>query len=181
MIVNLKDILTVSGQTGLFKFVAKGRNSLIAEHIGSGKRASFPSTAKINSLEDIALFTTGEDMKLGELFYRIHRKEEGGAALNHKSPSAELRSYFSDVVPEHDRDRVYASDIKKIVQWYNILQSEDMIELISDETDEPGTDNAAGTDEAGGSEVGGAEGKTDSPDEGDDADEMADEESREGS
>jgi len=118
----LKDILVITGQGGLFKYLSKGRNNVIAENLSDGKRIAVPATAKMSKLEDITVFTTNDDnVYLLEVLKKIQVKENGGAAIPHKSPDVELKKYFAEAFPEYDRDRVYVSDIRKIVQWYNLL------------------------------------------------------------
>ncbi len=119
----LKDILSISGQPGLFKFIAQGKNAIVVEHLEKKKRSSVFGSAKVSSLEEISVFTENEDMQLGKVFDLIYEKENGGPAINFKSEPDKLKTYFETVVPEYDRDRVYNSDIKKIIQWYNILHS----------------------------------------------------------
>lgn len=125
--MKLKDILSISGEGGLFKFVAQGKNAIIVEHLETKKRTAAHATAKVSSLEDISIFTEQEDVSLSKVFDRMHEKENGGAAISHKSSAGELKEYFAEVLPDYDRDRVYVSDIKKLVNWYNILQSLDML------------------------------------------------------
>ena len=117
----LKDILVISGQSGLFKYVSQGRNNVIVENLIDHKRTTIPATSKISLLEDIAVFTESDDISLRNVLKKIQTKENGGAAIHHKSPDAELKKYFAEVLPEYDRDRVYMSDIRKVVQWYNLL------------------------------------------------------------
>lgn len=131
--MKLKDILAISGESGLFKFIAQGKNSIVVEHLETKKRSSAYGTAKVSSLEDIAIFTDDEDMPMGKVFDIIHEKENGGEAINHKSSSVELKEYFEKILPGYDRDRVYVSDIKKLLNWYNILQSLDMLEPGNDD------------------------------------------------
>ena len=120
--MTLKDILVISGQSGLFKYISKGRNNVIAENLSDGKRIAVPVSAKMSKLEDITVFTPDDkNVYLREVLKNIQVKENGGAAIPHKSPDAELRKYFEEALPEYDRDRVYVSDIRKIVQWYNIM------------------------------------------------------------
>jgi hypothetical protein len=118
----LKDILAISGEGGLFRFIAQGKNSIIVEHLETGKRLAAHGTAKVSALDDISIFTDGEDMQLSSVYDRIWDKENGGAAIDHKAPGDKLKEYFAGIVPEYDRDRVYVSDIKKLISWYNILQ-----------------------------------------------------------
>lgn len=123
----LKDILAISGEGGLFRFIAQGKNSIIVEHLETKKRLAAHGTAKVSSLEDISIFTETEDVPLSEVFNKIYDKENGGAAIDHKSSGAELTLYFEEVLPEFDKERVYTSDIKKLLSWYNILQKLDLL------------------------------------------------------
>ena len=117
----LKDILVISGQGGLFKYISQGRNNVIVESLIDHKRTTIPASTKISMLNDIAVFTENEDISLCEVFKKIQVKENGGVAIPHKSPDAELKKYFAEVLPNYDKDRVYLSDIRKIVMWYNLL------------------------------------------------------------
>jgi hypothetical protein len=128
----LKDILAISGEPGLFKFVAQGKNAIIVEHLETGRRSSAFTSAKVSSLEDISVFTQDEDMPLAKVFDRIFEKESGGPAIDPKTATPEiLKKYFEGIVPEYSRERVYVSDIRKIIVWYNLLLKKDM--LIPDE------------------------------------------------
>jgi hypothetical protein len=129
----LKDILAISGEPGLFKFLAQGKNAIIVEHIETGKRSSAYSSAKISSLEDISVFTESEDLPLGKVFDKIFEKEAGGLAIDSKSDSEILRSYFQEIIPDYSKERVYMSDIRKIILWYNLLHKKNM--LIKEESE----------------------------------------------
>lgn len=129
----LKDILSISGYGGLFKFISQGRNGIIVESLEDKKRMNASATAKISALEDIAIFTETEDIPLKDVFKAISEKENGGEAIKHKSSADELKNYFEEVLPDYDRDRVYVSDIKKVVQWYNILHKFDMLNFDEEE------------------------------------------------
>ena len=119
--MGLKDILVISGQGGLFKYISQGRNNVIVESLSDQKRFNIPSSAKISMLEDIAVFTENDDIPLREIFKRIQAKESGNVTISHKIPDAQLKNYFAEVIPEYDKTRVYLSDIRKIVMWYNLL------------------------------------------------------------
>jgi len=129
--MNLKDILSISGEPGLFRFIAQGKNAIIIEHLETKKRSSAHGSAKVSSLEDIAIFTTTEDMPLGKVFDLIHEKSNGGPAIDSKSDTAVLKKWFEGILPEYSKDKVYASDIKKVAQWYNILHKLNL--LVKDE------------------------------------------------
>ena len=120
--MNLKDIVAISGEPGLFKFIAQGKNAIIVEHLETKKRSSAYSSAKVSSLKDISIFTDKEDIPLSRVFDLIFEKEKGGPAIDSKSEVNKLKSYFEEVLPEYSKERVYTSDIKKVVHWYNILQ-----------------------------------------------------------
>lgn len=133
--INVKDLMSISGKGGLFRFLTQARNGVVVESLVDKKRHVAPPTARISSLEDIAIFTTEEDMPLSEVFMKIHEKEEGGATIDSKSSNDELKSYFSEVLPDYDDERVYVSDIKKVLSWYNQLQKLDLLEVKEVEED----------------------------------------------
>jgi len=113
----LKGILSISGQSWLFKLVAESKNNIIVESIETKKRLPVYSTAKVSALEDIAIYTLEGDTPLKDIFKAISEKEDGGTALSHKASGNELKNYFEKVVPDYDKDRVYVSDIKKVLLW----------------------------------------------------------------
>ena len=119
----LKDILAISGEPGLFRFIAQGKNAIIVEQLETKKRSSAYGSAKVSSLEDIAIFTEKEDLPLGKVFDLIHEKENGGQAPDSKSDTGKLKEWFEGILPDYSRDKVYTSDIKKVAQWYNILHN----------------------------------------------------------
>ena len=123
----LKGILAISGQPGLFKVVSEGKNNIIVESLLNGKKMPAFASSKISSLEDIAIYTSQEDVPLKEVFKNIIKKENGGKAISHKASTEELTNYFAEVLPEYDRDQVYISDIRKVIQWYNLLQEKDLL------------------------------------------------------
>jgi len=142
----LKDILAISGEPGLFKFVAQGKNAIIVEHLETGKRSSAFSSAKVSSLEDISVFTDDEDLPLAKVFDMIYEKESGGVTVDSKSDPEKLRKYFEEIIPDYSREKVYASDIKKIFLWYNLLHKKSM--LIKEEPEKSeGTVNEETTSE----------------------------------
>jgi hypothetical protein len=136
----LKDILAVSGQSGLCKMVSNTKNGIIVENIETGKRMPTYATSKVSALEDIAIYTVeGDDKPLGEVMQSIRDKENGGEAISHKESKENLVKYFEEIMPEYDVDRVYISDIKKVLQWYNILQRKGMLDLLDDDSDDKDT------------------------------------------
>lgn len=129
----LKGILAISGQPGLFKLVAEAKNRIIVESLLTGKRMPASQTAKISSLEDIAVYTKSSDLPLKEVFKKISDHESGGLAISAKSTDNELKKYFEVIVIDYDKDRVYISDIKKIILWYNILHEHQLLDFKEDD------------------------------------------------
>lgn len=119
----LKEILAIAGKPGLFKLVSHGNNMLIVESLVDGKRMPTYARDKIISLADVSMFTEDDDVALSEVLTKLGEKE--GLKLASidakKADNDELRTFFAAVLPNFDRDRVYPSDIRKLIQWYNIL------------------------------------------------------------
>lgn len=122
----LKTILSISGKPGLYKLISQGKNMLIVESISADKkRLPAYGNEKIISLADIAMYTDDAEVPLGEVLDSIKAKENGVvASIDPKKATAdELRQYMTEILPDYDRDRVYVTDIKKLISWYNILVS----------------------------------------------------------
>ncbi len=119
----LKNILSVTGKPGLFRLVSRGNNMLIIESLEDGKRTPTYARDKIVSLADISMFTLDEDVPLHEVLEALRKKENNQVcSLDAKKADNEvLRNFFAEVLPNFDRDRVYPSDIRKLIQWYNIM------------------------------------------------------------
>lgn len=132
----LKDILAISGEPGLFRFIAQGKNSIIVEHLETKKRSSAYGSAKVSSLEDIAIFTENEDVPLGKVFDLVFEKTNGGAAIDSKTDVNGLKTWLEGILPEYSRDKVYVSDIRKIASWYNILLKLDLLVREEQKTEE---------------------------------------------
>ena len=137
----LKGILAISGQPGLFKMIAEAKNNIIVESIETGKRMPVYSSSKVSALDDIAVFTDSGDVNLKEVLKAIYTKEEGGSAISYKSAPDQLKSYFAEVLPSYDRERVYISDIKKVVRWYGILLRNDLLDFTDEDETEKFSDN----------------------------------------
>lgn len=142
----LKDLMAIAGSPGLFKFIAQGKNSVIVEHLETGKRSSAHGASKVSALEDIAVFTDAGEVSLAGVFDNIYEKGNAAASIDHKSSGEELKTYFAEILPEYDRDRVYVSDIRKIIQWYNILHSLDMLEKEKKDSEEGEVNDGPGTE-----------------------------------
>jgi hypothetical protein len=125
--MDLKEIMSVSGQSGLFRFISQGRNGIIVEAFSDKKRSFINASSKVSSLEDIAIFTSEEEVPLKQVLKSIFDLENGGAAPDPKSSPEELKAYMEKILPTYDHERVYVSDIKKLVTWYNTLLSLNML------------------------------------------------------
>jgi hypothetical protein len=137
--MDLSGIISISGMPGLYKVVAQSKTGLIVESVLDKKRIPAYSTYKISALEDISVFTTGDDMPLSEVFQKIYDKTKGGPAVDHKADDKELKKFFGEALPEYDEERVYISDIRKMINWYNMLQKNDMLKQKQEEkADESG-------------------------------------------
>ena len=132
----LKTILSISGKPGLYRMVSQGKNMGIVETISPDKKR-MPAYAadRIISLGDIAMYTIDSEVPLAEVFQAMKEKENGKAVtLNPKKASAEeLKNYLEEVLPNFDRDRVYPSDIKKLINWYNTLIEDGLTDFIEEE------------------------------------------------
>ena len=130
----LRTILSVSGKPGLYKLISQGKNMLILETLDTTKKR-IPAYGhdKVISLGDIAMYTDDEEVALGEVFESVKNKENGAVtAIDYKKASAdELQAFMAEVLPTYDRDRVHNSDIKKLIQWYNILISNGVTEFVT--------------------------------------------------
>lgn len=120
--MSLEKILSISGKPGLYKLKTQTRNGFLAESLLDGKKISVGARDNVSLLSEIAIYTLTEELPLREVFRKISEKENGGQTINHKVPKVELEEFFFEVLPDYDEDRVYPSDIKKVVQWYNLLQ-----------------------------------------------------------
>lgn len=118
----LKEVLCISGKPGLYKLISYGKNLVIVESLVDHKRQPAHSRDKIISLGDVAIYTTGDDVPLSNVFQSILEKYDGKAidSANYKTAEA-LDEFFKGVLPNYDVDRVYKTDIKKVINWYNIL------------------------------------------------------------
>ncbi|WP_104736279.1 DUF5606 family protein [Hanstruepera ponticola] len=128
--MSLDKVLSIAGKPGLYKMIAQTRSGFIAESMIDRKRMSVGIHHNVSILSEIAIYTLTEEKPLREVFTLIKEKENGGeTAVSHKENKDKLEEYFFEVLPDYDEDRVYASDIKKIIQWYNLLQKNDMLDF----------------------------------------------------
>jgi hypothetical protein len=127
--MSLSEIIAVSGVGGLYKTIAQSKNSVIVESLVDKKRMPIYASQKVHTLEAISVYCADKDIPLAEVFKKISEKENKGAAADHKSDEAELTKYFASVLPDYDKERVHISDIRKMIQWYNILQKANMLDF----------------------------------------------------
>lgn len=125
--MDLTKIISISGKPGLYKLVSQAKGGFIVEDLEKGKKTSISAQNNVSLLENVAIYGISDEFPLKDVFTKIYEKENGGVAINHKESGANLRAYMSDVLPEYDEDRVYDSDLKKLFQWYNILQSKGLV------------------------------------------------------
>lgn len=135
----LKTILSISGKPGLYKLISQGKNMLIVESISADKkRIPAYGNEKVISLADIAMYTNDSEVPLKEVLASVLKKENGELASidAKKSTSDQLRTYFAEILPDFDRDRVYVTDIKKLISWYNILVTNGITDFEAEESTE---------------------------------------------
>ena len=127
--MNLEGIINVSGKPGLYKVVSQGNNTVIAKSLTDGKKVPLFSHNQSNMLEEIGIYTYDNTKPLSEILDAIAIKENEGQALSHKSSTTQLTNYFREILDDYDEERVYISDIKKVIQWYNAMQKHGLIKL----------------------------------------------------
>lgn len=138
--MELKDIISVSGMSGLYKVVAQGKNGLIVESLVDEKRLSVSVSQKVSSLVDIAVYTKTEEMPLRDVLKKMQQTDGGKLGVDAKADHKALKAYFKKIVPDFDEDRVYVSDIKKMITWYELLHGK--IDFTAEaKTDEEGKIN----------------------------------------
>ncbi len=131
--MSLDKILAISGKPGLYELKTQTRSGFLAESLLDGKRLSVSIRHNVSVLSEIAIYTFTEEVPLREIFKKIQEKENGEQAISHKESKNKLEAYFSEILPDYDEDRVYVSDMKKVIQWYNILQSKGITDFAEPE------------------------------------------------
>lgn len=119
--MDFSKIIAIGGKPGLFQAISQTKTGFIVESLADKKRFPIPSTNNVNLLENIAIYTYDEEIPLLTVFKSMYEKQEGKEALSHKESGNKVTSYFLEVLPNYDEDRVYTSNIKKVIQWYNTL------------------------------------------------------------
>lgn len=128
--MELDKILSITKKPGLYKLIAQSRGGFIAESLLDQKRISVSITSNVSLLSEIAIYTLAEELPLKEVFLKVFEKENGGqASTSPKASKDDLEAYFFSVLPDYDEDRVYPSDIKKIINWYNLLHQHKLLDF----------------------------------------------------
>ena len=131
--MKLDKIIAVGGKPGLFKLLTKTKSGFVAESLTDGKRLTVNLRNQVSVLSEISVFTLEEEKPLTEVFELLRQKENGNtSSISHKADKLALEEYFFEVLPNYDEDRVYPSDIKKIIRWYNILVDHKLLEISED-------------------------------------------------
>jgi len=133
--MKITDILAIAGKPGLYQVLASGSSSVVVESMLDGKRSSVPGSARVSNLADITMYTHEEDMPLLDVLNRIYASNKGAEGPSHKESAQVIRDFIDGILPELDHDRVYQSDLKKLVQWYNLLVSKGAFPLEGPEED----------------------------------------------
>ena len=125
--MNLDKILAISGKPGLYVLKVQTRTGFVAESLTDGKKITVNLKSNVSLLSEISIYTYEGEKPLTEVMQRIAVKENKGQAISHKEDNATLTAYFKEILPEYDEERVYPSDIKKVLNWYNTLQAKDLV------------------------------------------------------
>ncbi len=135
--MNVEKILAISGKPGLYDLKIQTRSGFVAESLLDGKKITVGMKSNVSLLSEISMYTHTEERPLVDIMRAIAVKENEGPAISHKEDNAALLAYFKQIVPDYDEERVYPSDIKKVLNWYNILQAKGMVSK-----EEPKVENA---------------------------------------
>jgi hypothetical protein len=135
--MNVEKILAIAGKPGLFELKLQTRSGFLAESLLDGKKITVGMRSNVSLLSEISMYTYSEEKPLADIMRAIAVKENEGPAISHKEDNGKLIAYFKEILPDYDEDRVYPSDIKKVLNWYNILQGKGLVSK-----DEPKVANA---------------------------------------
>jgi hypothetical protein len=114
-------IIAVTGKPGLYQVISQSKNAIVVEALVDNKRIAINTAQNVSMLENIAIYTYEEDIPLLKVFKAIYEKTEGKETISHKESGKKLEAFFTEVLPDYDAERVYTSNIKKVIQWFNIL------------------------------------------------------------
>lgn len=135
--MNLEKILSISGKPGLYALKVQTRTGFVAESLLDGKKVTVSLRSNVSLLSEISIYTNDAEKPLTEVMRNIAVKEDNAPAISHKEDNDKLVAYFKEILPDYDADRVYPSDIKKVLNWYNMLQAKGLVSK-----EEPKIDNA---------------------------------------
>jgi hypothetical protein len=125
--MNLDKILAISGKPGLYVLKVQTRTGFVAESLLDGKKITVNLKSNVSLLSEISIYTYEGEKPLTEVMQKIATKENKGQAISHKEDNATLNAYFKEILPDYDEERVYPSDIKKVLNWYNTLQTKGLV------------------------------------------------------
>lgn len=134
--MSVEKVLAISGKPGLYELKLQTRAGFIAQSLVDGKKVTVGLKSNVSLLSEISIYTNTGEVKLFEVFARIAEKQNNEQAISHKASNDELEAFFSEVLPDYDKDRVYHSDIKKVLNWYNILNNAGVRFQLKNETAE---------------------------------------------
>lgn len=134
--MELKEILSIAGAPGLYKYVAQGKGGIIVESLADARRTMVSGSSKVSALGDIAIFTDADEVALAEVFQTIYDKNKSVLTLTNKSSNDELHAFMAEILPSYDRERVHTSDLKKMVTWFNILVGAGMTNFKVEESEQ---------------------------------------------
>lgn len=126
--MSIEGIISISGKPGLYRVVTQGRKNLIIEELSTGLKKSAFATDKVSSLNDISIYGYADNMGLPEVFELIYKKEDGKKSIHHKEDEQKIRDYFEEIWPDYDDEQVKTHEIRKIFQWYNLLQEKGLLD-----------------------------------------------------
>ncbi len=143
--MNLEKVLAISGKPGLYLLKVQTRTGFVAESLIDGKKITVGLKSNVSLLSETSIYTNDAEIPLAEVMRNIAIKEDNGPALSHKETNENMTAYFLEILPDYDQDRVYPSDIKKVLNWYGILQAKGMVskevpvaeETVEEETEAP--------------------------------------------
>lgn len=131
--MNLKEIMAIAGKPGLYKMIAQAKNGIVVESIIDQKRMQAFTHDKISTLEEISIYTEGEDMPLKQVLQTMYQKLDGKPAPENKADNNKLKEFFGEMIPAYDKERVYVSHMQKIVNWYNLLLEHNLIDSLNED------------------------------------------------
>ena len=138
--MNLEKILAISGKPGLYVLQVQTRTGFVAESLVDGKKITVNLKSNVSLLSEISIYTYEGEKPLSEIMQKIADKENKGQAISHKEDNPTLIAYFKEILPDYDDERVYPSDIKKVLNWYNMLQAKG---LVVDKVETPAAEEVA--------------------------------------